>query len=147
MKKIILSFIFLCSNCLAGEFSLNFEKEKLIKYKQEDWVNVAQTTQFELSVNKDSVSTKEKTPEIYSLVEFHNPEGVKIESLPTKIKKIYTYGIIECKNGIFHLLNSWYVDKNDEIIFAEINDFGTYDVEMLTKNTPRNDLFLMVCGR
>ena len=147
MKNLLLSFIFLCANCFAQNFSLTFEKEKFIKYNSNDWQLAAQTTQFDLYINKLSIATIDKVPAIHSLVEFYDPNGVKFEAFPTPIKRIYTYGVLECKNGLFHLLTSWYVDKNDEIIFTQIHEYGTYEVEVLTKNTPRNDLFLLVCSK
>lgn len=147
MKNLLLSFIFLYANCFAQDFSITFENQDKIKHNSNDWEISARTTQFELYINKYSIATKEKVPAIYSLVEFYDPNGTKFEAFPTPVKKIYTYGIMECKNGIFHLLTSWYVDKNDKIIFKQMHEFGTYEVEVLTKNTPRNDLFLLVCSK
>lgn len=147
MKNLLFSFIFLYANCFAQNYSLTFENQDKIKYDAKDWEIAARTSQFELYINKYSIATTEKVPAIYSLVEFYGTNGAKFEAFPTPVKKIYTYGIMECKNGIFHLLTSWYVDKNDKIIFKQMHEFGTYEVEVLTKNTPRNDLFLLVCSK
>lgn len=147
MKKILLSLLFLHSLCFSQDFSLTFENQDKIKHNSNDWESAATTTQFELYINKGSIATTEKVPAIHSLVEFYDPNGVKFEAFPTPIKRIYTYGVLECKNGLFHLLTSWYVDKNHKIIFKQMHEFGTYEVEVLTKNTPRNDLFLLVCSK
>ena len=81
MKKILFSLFFLHSLCFAQDFSLTFEKEKFIKYNSNDWQLAAQTTQFDLYINKLSIGTTDKVPAIHSLVEFYDPNGVKFEPL------------------------------------------------------------------
>ncbi len=54
--------------------------------------------------------------------------------------------VAECKNGIFRLLPNWFVDKNNQVVYIQSRELGTYNVDVLPKNTPRLDLYLLVCN-
>lgn len=147
MRLLILAVLFFTTNVYADDFKLKLVNDEYIDYNQSDWVIAARTNMYELFAYKGIVGSTDNTVETHSLVEFYPPEGSIINPIPTPIKRIYTYGIMECNNGIFHLMNSWYVDKDHKIVYNQVYDFGTYKVEVSSKNTPRNDLYQLVCNK
>lgn len=147
MRNIILAAMFIFStSVLAEEFKLQFTDPTQINHNNNDWVVAATTSTYELYVNKSSISSKESVVTIHTIVEFYPPNGVNMEQLILPIKRIYSYGLIECKNGIFHLMNDWFVDKNNQVVYIQSHELGTYEVDVRAKNTPRNDLYLLVCS-
>ncbi len=132
-------------NVSAEEFALNFTSSTQINHDFNDWVTAAATTQYELQVNKTSIASGESVVSIHTVTEFYPPDGIAIQQLNVPIKRIYSYGIMECKNSIFHLLNDWFVDKTGQIVYSQSYEIGSYEVDLSAKNTPRNDLFLLIC--
>ncbi len=145
MKKFLLFLLLVAPVAIAENFLLNFTDESHIQFDQTVWQQAAHTNNYGLFVHKKSLNTHELTLEMTSLVEFHKPGGFKFELFPVPVKRIYTYGIIECKNGVFNVLNSWYVDSSDKIVYTETHSLDSYIVDMTEQNTPRNDLFRMTC--
>lgn len=147
MRNVLLAAMFIFSTVAsAEEFKLQFTDPTQINHNSEDWVSAATTSKYELYVNKTSVESKEGIVPIHTVVEFYPPNGVTLEQLSVLVKRIYSYGLMECKNGIFHLLNDWFVDKNNQVVYIQSHDFGAYEVDVRAKNTPRNDLYLLVCN-
>jgi hypothetical protein len=146
MHKILLAAMFVLSTSVsAEEFKLNFTDSTQISHDSEDWATAATTSQYELYVNKGSIASSESVVSIYTITEFYPPDGTRMQQFPIPVKRIYSYGIMECKNSLFHLLNDWFVDKNNRVIYMQNHEFGSYEVDVSQKNTPRNDLFLLVC--
>lgn len=148
MRNILLAAMFIFSTgAAAEEFKLQFTDPTQINHNSNDWIVAATTSKYELYVNKTSVSSAEETVSIHTVVEFYPPSGVTMAQLNVPVKRIYSYGVLECRKGIFHLLNDWFVDKNNQVIYNQSHELGTYDVDMRPKNTPRNDLLLLVCNK
>lgn len=146
MRNLLFAAMFIFSTLAAAdEFKLEVLNDSQIKHNSNDWVSAATTSKFELYVNTASIASADPVPWIHSLVEFYPPDGAVIDQLGIPIKRIYSRGIMECKNGILHLSEEYFVDKNNNIVYTQIYEFGQYAVDVSPKNTPRNDLFLLVC--
>ncbi len=148
MKK-ILTAVLLCAAAICSandDFELDFTATNFILHHPEDWNLVSSTSNFNFLVNQSAVGNTAQVVRVFSMVEFKNPNGFKYDIIDEPVHRIYTFGIIECHNGIMNLLSSWYVDKHNHIVYTEINQPDTYLVELKTKNTSRHDLFLLVCS-
>jgi hypothetical protein len=144
MKKIFLLTL-LCFSLAKADPAINFVGPNYIEYDSSQWQLAAQSNIYDLLINKNSLTTKSTIKEITSMTEFHDPDGHKFNSVTERIKIIYSYGIIDCDAGLFNLLQSWYVDNNNKVIYTETHFDKSYLVDMRTRNTPRNDLFQLVC--
>lgn len=146
MRNILLAVMFIFSSgAMAAEFNLQFADPAHIHHNSNDWVPVAATSQYELHVNKSSVAVADTVVEIHTLVEFYTADGVVVSKLIVPVKQIYSRGVIECKNQILHLTTEWFVDTNNQIVYIQKHEIGTYAIDVSTKNTPRNDLYQLVC--
>lgn len=135
------------ANSYAENFRLALINDSFIQHNSDDWTIAARTNKYELYVNTTSIAAIASTVEVHSITEFYPPDGIKLEPIAEPVKRIYTYGIMECKKGIFNLLNSWYVDKNNKIVYNQVHEFGTYEIDVRPTNTPRNDLYQLVCNK
>ena len=61
------------------------------------------------------------------------------------MSKIYSYGVLNCKEANLYILFEWYVDPDDTMVFKGTHEFGAYVVEMLTPTTARNDIYNQIC--
>ncbi len=146
MKNTLLLLILsVCGFAQAQDYNITFKDKSHIEYNATTWQLAAHTSQYDLYVNKKSIGNKDRVTETTSMVVFHDADGFRYDFFPERVKRIYTYGIIECTNGIFNLLNSWYVDKENKIVYTEIHSNDSYLVDMRASNTSRNDLFQLVC--
>ena len=67
------------------------------------------------------------------------------DAIKTEVSKIYSYGVLNCKEANLYILFEWYVDPDDTMVFKGTHEFGTYVVEMLTPTTARNDIYNQIC--
>lgn len=130
----------------AVDFELKTDNTGVITHESSDWVLTSKAANFDLYVNHSAIGSTERVTAIYSVVEFHQPGGFRFEALPVPVKRIYSFGLLECKNGIMNLLASWYVDTNNKIVYNQSHSLDSYLVDMREKNTSRNDLFRVVCA-
>lgn len=145
MKKLLLIALFLGIPLAKADPHINIINNNHIEYNSKDWQLAAQSNIYDLYVSKKSLNTKERIVAMTSVTEFNDPEGYQFKDIPGVIQKIYTYGIVECPNGLLNLLNSWYVDKHNKIVYTQEHTINTYIVDLRQRNTPRNDLFQLVC--
>lgn len=129
----------------AQEFQLSFTENNEIIYNEADWQQAAQSNIFQLFVHKTSLNVHQRRVPVYSLTEFNDPAGQKYEMLEQPVYKIYTFGLLDCQTALFYITNHWFVDKDNKIVYNDIKPIGAYIVDMRANNTPRNDLFRLVC--
>lgn len=144
-------FILVCTVILMT--SLHAQENQLliidntIVHNDQEWQLAAQSNIFQLSVHHSSLGRSTRIVPVYSVTEFNNPAGQQYEMFNEPIYKIYTFGLLECHNSLFSILQHWYVDKNNKIVYNETKSAGTYVVDMRAPNTPRNDLYRLVCTK
>ena len=146
MKK-LLFLTLLCFSSVKADPAIKFVDSTHILYEPTQWQLAAQSNIYDLSIDKNSLIADSIIKEITSMTEFHDPDGHKFNSVTERIRIIYSYGIIDCDSGLFNLLQSWYVDNNNKVIYNEAHFDKSYLVDMRTRNTPRNDLFFLVCPK
>jgi hypothetical protein len=148
MKKLLLTLAVIWSTQLnAQEYELPVTQDGKIIHNENDWQLAAQSNLFQLLVHKNSLGVRQRTVPVYSVTEFHNPAGQKYEMFQEPVYKIYTFGLLECHTALFNILNHWFVDKNNKIVYNELKPAGSYVIDMRANNTPRNDLYRLVCNK
>ena len=132
---------------VANSFELKFSDPTQIVHNNSDWALASRSATYDFFVNIESVGTNDSTVRVHTVVAFTDPAGGNFDQLSVPISRIYSFGIMECKNGIFNLLNDWFVDNTNQVVYTQLHPLDSYIVEMKTPNTPRNDLFRLVCKR
>lgn len=147
MKKLLLLAILLSNQLCAKEYELPITQDGIIVHAENEWQTAAQSNLFQLSVHKSSLDKRQRIVSVYSVTEFNNPAGQKYEMFQEPVYKIYTFGLLECHDSLFNILNHWFVDKNNKIVYNETKPAGSYVIDMRANNTPRNDLYRLVCNK
>jgi hypothetical protein len=132
---------------MAGDFELDFLRNKdgtqTIIHNTEDWLLVSDTAGFDLLIDKSLTKEKKTIYLLHSVTILKPPKTFAgIEGITARI---YTNGVLMCDNAIVSLSGEFYTDKNGVIIFYNAFEPGTYLVEVLTKNTARNDVYNLLC--
>jgi hypothetical protein len=132
---------------MAGDFELDFLRNKdgtqTIIHNPEDWLLVSDTVGFDLLIDKSLTKQKKSIYLLHSVTILKPPKAFAgIEGITSRI---YTNGILMCDSAIVSLSGEFYTDKNGVIIFYNAFEPGTYLVEVLTKNTARNDVYNLLC--
>ncbi len=126
------------------EFKLNVTENEEIVHSENDWIYLSDEGPYFFYVNNYGYITNEEgLYKVHSLVILK--ELRDFPPIANKVKKVYTYGLMSCKNKIFYLLNSFYVSETDKIIYAHNYPPGEYKVEVATPNTARNLSYKKVC--
>jgi hypothetical protein len=146
MKNLLVFLMLMFSLPLNAreEFKLNITENREIIYSQEDWVYLSDEGSYLFYVNNYGFTmTDEGLYKVHSLVSFKEPRD--LTPLVKSVKQIYSFGIMSCKNKLFYLFNSFFVDKNNNIVFAQDYPPSEYIVEVSTPNTARNLSYKKVC--
>ena len=114
-----------------------------IPFVEHEWVLGTERADWLLYLEKGMLK------EHKSMYEFHGATVYKkpyySDSIKTEISKIYTYGVLNCKEANLYILIEWYVDVDENIVFKSTHEFGAYVVEMLTPSSARNDIYNQLC--
>ena len=115
-----------------------------IPFIEQEWVLGTERADWLLYLEKGMFKNQNQP-----MYEFHGATVYKkpyySDSVKTEISKIYTYGVLNCKEANLYILIEWYVDVNENIIFKSTHEFGRYVVEMLTPSSARNDVYNQIC--
>lgn len=149
MKAMLFAALFLVPFIAEAkeDFALEFIDKSVIVDNTNDWVFVAAEGKvYNLYVSKDAIAAGETRVPLHSKVEFLEKDGFKFDALQQPIKRIFSFGIIDCENAALYLITDFFVDSNNKIVHMQEHEPGDYIVEMLTPNTPRNSLYKAVCN-
>jgi hypothetical protein len=147
MRALVLALVFLFSGAAAAEYKLQIN-EGQITHNPAEWLIAGAEAGYRLYVHTSSVGTNERYVITYTLVEFDDPKGRKMisEGFPN-VKHIYTAGIMECPNEVFNLMDDYFVDVNNTIIYVRLHESGESLVEVRTPLTARRAVYEKVCNR
>lgn len=150
--KYLLAFIMaaaLSMNVSANQkdFNLNIQRldngKETIPFVPDAWEFVTESTSYKVSVEKGALRTEQDNVEFHSVTVFNEP--FFYDSVGSLVDKIYTYGVLSCKEKVLYIFNEVYIDPKEIIVFNSIHQFGTFVVELETPNTMRNDILKAVC--
>jgi len=147
MRALVLALVFLFSGAAAAEYKLQIDEGKVV-HNPAEWAIAGSEAGYRLYVHASSIGTNERYVITYTAVEFDDPKGRKMisEGFPN-VKRIYTAGIMECPNEVFNLMDDYFVDVDNKIIYVRLHESGESLVEVRTPLTARRAVYEKVCGR
>ncbi len=150
MKRLLaLLLITFTLTASAEPFKLGFDnkdnEELYVKYNEKDWEFVAHQDNWSLYLARGEVEEVKGFRVMFSMVVFD--EGVKYEFSPKLAHRIFSFGMIHCEAAKLFMLNDFVTTNDHLVIFAQSHNFGEYSIDLKEKNTPRNKLHSMLCGK
>jgi hypothetical protein len=147
MKSIVavIVFCFAITASANSEFRLKFKDEVTVDFNASDWEFAAAEGTYRLFIEKTSKNAGKKHVNLHTMIEFDDPEGFKFEALLAPVKRIFTFGVLDCENGTFYLFNDFFVNKDHQVIHIQKHAPEEYMVNMIAPDTARNKVYLMVC--
>lgn len=114
-----------------------------IPFVENEWTLAVERADWFLYVENGMLKEHKDMYEFHATTVYKQP--FYNDMVKTEVSKIYTYGILNCKDASLHILFEWFVDPDDTLVFKGSHEFGSYTVEMLTQNTARNEVYNLVC--
>jgi len=147
MRALVLALVFLFSGAAAAEYKLQIDEGKVV-HNPAEWAIAGAEAGYRLYVHTSSIGTNERYVITYTAVEFDDAKGRKMisEGFPN-VKRIYTAGIMECPNEVFNLMDDYFVDVDNKIIYVRLHESGESLVEVRTPLTARRAVYEKVCNR
>ncbi len=149
MKALLVAMMFLFSISANAdeEFKLKFQDPTQIILDRADWELVAKDSTYNLHINRFVNEVKPNASvQIHSMVEFNDPEGFQFEALSTPVKRIFTFGVLNCESGILVMLAEWFTNKDNQVVYMQTHGPTDYAVDMIAPDTARHKLYLRLCG-
>lgn len=151
MKK-ILAIILLAAVSLAfaaTEFRLHFIEEgndTFVAFAETNWEYIAKEDPYQLSLNKGGFNKNENNMlKMHSMIVFDSPREYKNISVP--VKKIYSYGLVDCENAKLYLITDFFTDANEKLVWVQRHAMGSFVTDLDAPNTPRGLVFIKMCGK
>jgi hypothetical protein len=114
-----------------------------IPFVENEWTLAVERADWFLYVENGMLKEHKDKYEFHATTVYKQP--FYNDMVKTEVSKIYTYGILNCKDANLHILFEGFVDPDDTLVFKGSHEFGSYTVEMLTQNTARNEVYNLVC--
>jgi hypothetical protein len=114
-----------------------------IPFVKDEWTLAVERADWFLFVEKGLLKERKDMHEFHAVTVYKKP--YYSEAIKGEVSKIYTYGVLNCKEANLHILFEWYVNPDDIIVFKGSHEYGAYTVEMMTPTTARNDVYNQIC--
>lgn len=114
-----------------------------IPFIEHEWTLSVERADWDLYVEKGVLKDHQAIYEFHAATVYKQP--FYNEMTKSDVSKIYTYGVLNCKEANLYILFEWFTDPNENVVFRSTHEFGSYTVEMLTPNTARNEVYNQVC--
>lgn len=150
MKKLLATILLSLSSFTFAmtEFKLHFIEEDdtyTIAYVDSDWEYVAKDTTYQLYLNKGGFSKSDEMLKMHSMIVFNNE--VTYQGIPVPVKKIYSFGLVDCDAAKLILLTDFFTDANNKIVWMQNHAMGEFVTTLDAPNTPRGQVFITMCGK
>lgn len=114
-----------------------------IPFVEHEWTLGTERADWFLYLEKGMLKKRQDVYEFHATTVYKKPFYNNM--VKTEVSKIYTYGVLNCKEGNLYILFEWFVDPDETLVFRGSHEFGAYTVEMLTPSTARNDVYNQIC--
>ena len=114
-----------------------------IPFIENEWSLSVERADWNLFIEKGVLKEHQTIYEFHAATVYKQP--FYNEMTKSDVSKIYTYGVLNCKEANLYILFEWFTDPNENVVFRSTHEFGSYTVEMLTPNTARNEVYNQVC--
>lgn len=146
MKKLVFLSLLFCLSAFADstQFQLNIENDKKIIHNDDDWVFIKEENIYDFFLSKKITQVERNVYELHTVITFSIPYTYAAFDEPTH--KIYTYGLLNCREKMFMLLTQIYVKSDSEIQSIQPFRSGEYISEVEQRGTARNEMYLKICS-
>ena len=131
----------------SAEYRLPFVESQdgftKIPFIENEWILGAGRDEWDLYIEKGMLDRHKEIYDFHAVTAYKTP--YYSEGLKNKISKIYTYGVLNCKQANLYILYEWYTDVDETVIYTSSFEFGAYTVEMVTPDTARNEIYNQIC--
>lgn len=114
-----------------------------IPFIPNEWVLGAERADWSLYMEKGMLQEHKQMYEFHAATIYKEP--YYSNATKTEISIIYTYGVLNCNEGNLYILNEWYVDPDETLVFRSSHEFSSYIVDMTTPDAARNDVYNQIC--
>lgn len=114
-----------------------------IPFIEHEWTLGTERADWFLYLEKGMLKKRQDIHEFHATTVYKKPFYNNM--VKTEVSKIYTYGVLNCKEANLYILFEWFVDPEETLVFRGSHEFGAYTVEMLTPSTARNDVYNQIC--
>ena len=149
MKKFIL---LLCSLVVTVSFAASMRlevrpngDEQMVVYKADDWYFVSKESNYNVYLAKGEIEESNGYLLVQSLTEFD--ENVKYSYMEKPVKKIFSYGAMDCKNQKFYLLGDMFTAEDLTVQFVQYHEMGSHISSLDKEGTARNEVWKIVCNK
>ena len=127
------------------EFKLRIDEENIVEIDKSNWTHLSDEKTYHFYVSKFNNQTQDGYYRMHSMVEFKEENGKQYTNLEAPVKRVISFGFMQCQEGVFYLIGELYTDKNNKIIYSAKYEFGEFVAEVTAPNTARNKAFMKVC--
>jgi hypothetical protein len=147
MKKLIMLILVVASPILhASDFEHKIEiKQGLVKFDKNQFELIYENDEYNFYFRKNLVKIDSEEYAVHTMVEYKSPNGVEYPEYNISVKKIYNFGILNCKQKSIDLLTDVFTDNEEVVVFIANYDFGIFRSELASPNTARNAVYNKVC--
>ena len=150
MKQLLIAVALFVSASVfaANNFDIDVIRDKdgnaVIIYNHDDWKLITKTANYDVYVPKELLGDKGKNVHnFHGMTIFHKEQSYSY--ITGGVKKIYSYGILNCEMAKLYLMGDFFTSDKDVVIYYQTHDWGTYITDMDVPNTSRNDVYNAVC--
>ena len=116
--------------------------ERII-HNSKDWQYIGGEKDYTVYIEKGMLNEKQALYEFHSVTEFNKSFNYSIIKEP--VKRIYTYGIVNCPEANLYLLGDLFADENNIIVYRQYHEFGSYITNLSDDNTVRSAIYNVLC--
>lgn len=147
MKKLIMLLLIAVSPILyASDFEHKIEiKKGLVKFDKNEFELIYENDEYNFYFRKNLVKVDSDEYAVHTMVEYKSPNGVEYSEYNITVKKIYNFGIVNCKQKSIDLLTDIFTNPEEVIVFIANYNFGIFRSELVSPNTARNAVYNKVC--
>lgn len=151
MKKLLALLLVISSLSFAKqkEYTLPIEsiddQTDKITFIADEWQYVTEASDFKLLVEKGAIGSDQEYVQYHSVTVFNKP--FFYDTLNDVVDKIYTYGIMNCKDKVLVIGNELYVRPDEIVIYRSGYEYGTYVINMDAAKSLRIQILNAVCNK
>ena len=121
---------------------LGQNKERIL-HDSKDWQYIGSEKDYTVYIEKGMLNEKQALYEFHSVTEFNKSYNYSIIKEP--VKRIYTYGIVNCSEANLYLIGDLFADENNIIVYRQYHEFGSYITNLSGDSTVRSAIYNVLC--
>jgi len=117
--------------------------QKVVTYIPDEWYFVARERDFNVYLAKGDIEEVNG----YLMVQSHTTyDTVETYSYMDKpVKRVFSYGAMDCDNKEIHLLGSIYSAEDNTIQYVQYHEMNDWVSDLSKEGTARNEIYKVIC--